>query len=91
MSLYTRITGEDEPRIPINVLFALLNELGRGKVTRADLNTALGLSAGEITELTGLIGRGVTADELYDILLIAEHRATPTYRTEASLKTRLGV
>ncbi len=91
MSLFSRITAPSENRMPVLVLKAYLNEITRGQVTRGGLDTELGLTAGEITELGDLIGRGLTTDEIIDIFIIAEYAGVARYGTENGLRTRLGL
>ena len=67
MSLYTRLLGIDQPRIPVHVFMALLGEVERGLVTGAAAAAALNLSAGEITEANALIAKIVPPDEAISI------------------------
>ncbi len=98
MSLYTRLTGidraENEPKLAIHSLFALLSERKRGRLTNQQVLDSLGLSALEKTELIMLVGKIIDstldAGEVEDVLLLAE-QGVPPYDTEAAVKSRLGV
>lgn len=97
MSLYTRLLGLDEPRIPVHGFTASVAERARGQATAADVNAAWGLAAAEQTELetlylrftTGVQANRLTREIFEDVLMLGEMRKA--YFTEAGLKTRLGV
>lgn len=95
MSLYQRMLGLEEPKLSVHALMALMFEVNAGFVTAAQAQTALGLSAAEVTEVgvlrarIGSTGGRVPADEMHRVLLLADSRTH--YDTEAKIKTRLGV
>lgn len=57
MSLYTRLLGDETPRIPVHQFMAAIGELERGRVTEQQVVDYFGLSAGETTEAGTLLGK----------------------------------
>lgn len=60
MSLYTRLLGLDEPKIPVHQFMAMLGEFERGKISGVQIASALGLSPAEETEALALAARVIT-------------------------------
>lgn len=99
MALFARLVGTEEPKLGVHQFMAALSELARGRMIRADIVTAFGLSASEDAELGAIIekvGRVITPSdrlfsihELEQVLILAE--AGLRYTTDASAKTRLGL
>jgi hypothetical protein len=104
MALYDRLMGLGGIKIPVHGFQATLAEFGRGQMTGAQAQTAIGFMSGEVltpaevTEaqtLLASISGNVTAKlarvvEIDHVLLLAEQRA-PGYDTSAAVKVRLGV
>lgn len=71
MPLYERLTRigmtSTEVRIPVHSFMAAIAELKRGKCVMADLVTAFGLSAGEQTEVTTLLGKIIQRTEFFTL------------------------
>lgn len=104
MSLYGRLMGLENFKIPVHQFRATLGEFARGQITGPQAQAAIAqlsgapLNAGETTEVqtllatfTGtLLEKVARADEVDSVLLLAETR-TPPYDTSAAVQTRLGV
>ena len=93
MALAERLMGLEQPKISVHGFRSMLDERRRGFVTNGQVVTAFSLSASEQTEGLALINKIIsgelTADEVEDVLIIAEQRLAP-YTTAAAVKTRLG-
>ena len=95
---------EGEVRIPVHFFQAALAEVGRGRMTGAQAQSAVeiasgqALSAAEVVEATTLLATisGSTtaklarAKEIDDVLLLAQHRVE-RYDTPLAVALRLGV
>lgn len=98
MAFWERVLHYDGPGLSIHWVLALLDELARGRVTKAQIDAALGLDVAEAAELQTLINtfsgsvpaRLGRAIEVHDIGLLGESRLPP-YDSVAAVKTRLGV
>jgi hypothetical protein len=96
MGLYERLLRIEEPRISVHQLRAVAAEWKRARLTNAQARTILSLTAAEATELQTLVNRigttgsSLTAQEIEDVLFLAERRIAP-YDTVAAVKTRFGV
>jgi len=99
MALYERIMGLEQPKISPHTILAVCAEFVRGRLTKAQVDSILSLSAGEVVELQTLVdtvtGSAVAklarVIEIQDVLLLAEGRFPPSYDTAANVKLRLGV
>jgi hypothetical protein len=100
MALYAKLLKVDgQGGIAVHTFMACLAELQRGQLTRAQVDSLLGLTAGEAIELTAFLAayftgnvatRLLAALALHDVLLIGNlHRGL--YDTELTLRARLGV
>jgi hypothetical protein len=67
MSLYTRLMGTTDPKIPVHAFMAALGEFERGKATRQQIMDGFGLSVGEGTELDTLTAKVRTPTEAYPL------------------------
>jgi len=67
MSLYTRLIGLTEPKIPVHAWMAALGEYERGQVTAPQLAAGFGLDAGEQAEAAALVARIVTPPEVVSL------------------------
>jgi hypothetical protein len=65
MSLYTRLMGIDQPKIPSHQFGAAIAEYSRGKWTRQNVIDAFGLSAGEATDLDTIFAKVIAVPESY--------------------------
>lgn len=63
MALYDRLLDFESPKVRIHQFMAALGEIERGFMTEAEVATAFGLSAGEQTELTTLVGKVLVPQE----------------------------
>jgi hypothetical protein len=101
MSLYGRVLREEEPKIPVHELCALLNEISSGNKTAAavkahysmDTTTGNQLDAVMAT-ITGTASqKAQRIADIHYVLLIADKNAGDAtwYGTSASLQTRLGL
>lgn len=101
MSLYGRITAQDNTKIHVHRFGSALRELASGGVTRAQVISTFALSAAETTELDAIIAsynalgsgnasaafqKAVYTQRLEDVFILCE---TGDY-TEAQAKSRLG-
>ena len=97
MGLYERLLRLEEPRISAHLFTGLLAERKRGKITGAQIVNLLGLDAIAQAEAITLNARfddlvnPLTGVELHEVLLIADAKNIPLYKTVAALKNRLGV
>jgi hypothetical protein len=96
MGLYERILRLEEPKIPVHAFMAAMAEIRRGHGTRNQFVTIFQLDAAAQADLDVIItrfsgGNPLTGVELHDVLLLADAKAVPVYKTVAALKTRLGV
>jgi hypothetical protein len=104
VGLYERQLGLQDGKVPTAGFISTLQEFGRTARTAAETQTILTYLAGvpfsateqqEITDLLGTVTGGgaaklARAQEIYDVLQLAEFRA-PGYDTAPLLRTRLGV
>lgn len=67
MSLYTRLLGTTEPKIPVHAWMAALGEYERGKVTGPQIATAFNLDVAEQAEAATLYTRIVTPPEVVSL------------------------
>lgn len=100
MSLITRLGGIGDPetvaKIGVDPFFALFSELAAARVTRQQVVTYFGLSAGDAEGLDALVdeynarsaptGRAAFVERARNILLLAEIRA-PGYLTEQDVQS----
>lgn len=105
MSLYGRLMGLEDFKIPIHQFQALLAEFARNRLTGAQAQAAIEAISGaplapsEITEAQTLLGtitgtataRLARAKEIDDVLLLAEVNSVEQYDTPEEVKARLGV
>ena len=96
MGLYERILRLEEPKLPVHAFMAAMAEIKRGFGTRAQFVSVFQLDAAAQTDLDALIARfsggsALTAVELHDVLLLADAKGIPVYKTVPAIKTRLGV
>jgi len=96
MGLYERILRLEEPKIPVHAFMAAMAEIKRGFGTRAQFVTVFQLDAAAQADLDALIarfngGNALTGVELHDVLLLADSKSVPVYKTVAAIKARLGV
>lgn len=96
MGLYERLLGIEDPRLPVHRLRAVAAEWKRTRLTSAQARAILDLTVAEATELQTLVNRigttgtTLTAQEIEDVLFLAERRIPP-YDTVVAVKTRFGV
>lgn len=99
LSLYAKLIGIERPRVAPGVFLSLAAQVVRGEITGNQAGNVLGLSASEKTEAQAIIakigtGQGqYSRERLQDVLNIASWagNATGLYRTEADLKSALGI
>lgn len=93
MSIYTRVSGEEEPAIAWHQLKAAVSEVRRSKTTVGVVQTEFGLSTAEVTEITALVTKvnqaALTIEEIDDVMILLNRRKI--YTTAAAVRTRLGV
>jgi hypothetical protein len=97
MGLLNRLTGAEQPKLPVHQFQAALFEWELGAVTRADVITAFGITVPEETELDWLKARYLDAvtngkrDEFKqvvdNVLLLAEQSLF--YTNQSEVQTRL--
>lgn len=94
MSLINRLTGVEE-KLPVHQFYAALAEYADGQITKANIVSYFGLSAGDEADLDWLIARyGDATDKqkflevTHRIFILAEGEA-PGYTTEAALQARI--
>lgn len=91
MSLYNRLIGTEQPKIPVHQFCAALAERSRLKLTHDDIVQMFTLSTSEAQEAADFytaVGP-LASTEVEDVLVLAEWRLA--YATEASIKTRFNV
>jgi len=94
MGLYSRLIGIEDPKIPIHVFRALVNEWKRGKLARAQVIDNLSIAASEEVELDAIkaamdqLVDPTTTDELFDALVCGERGIKP-YNSETAIKQRI--
>jgi len=97
MGLYERLLKLEEPGISSHAFPAVIGEFRRGQVTAQQITNLFGLDATAQAEAQALVSRfddlvnPLTPAELHDVLLIANNKGIPAYKTAATLKNRLGV
>lgn len=97
MGLYERLLRLEEPRIPVHAWSAVLGEYRRGEVTAQQVSNLFNLDSTAAADAVVLVARmddlvnPITPAELHDVLLIADTKNIPAYKTVATLKARLGV
>jgi hypothetical protein len=95
MALYERIIGiGNASKIPVHQLRALLAEVARTRLTLAQAEAALGLTAEDRTELATLRTRmqtdpTLTPDVVEQVAVLAE--SGMAYTTPAAMRARFGV
>jgi len=105
MSLYGRLMGAEDFKIPVHQFSAILAEFARGQLTgtqaQAAVNSVSGapLTPGEVTEAQTLLATVTSqltlllklgrAKEIDDVLMLAEVLAPP-YGTPQAVQARLG-
>ena len=81
MGLYSRIVGEESPKIPVHQFMALLSERPRGAITREEIISLLSLDVGESIELDDILDKSDAlatdrrfefARMMHDIMLLSE-------------------
>lgn len=97
MALIERFFSDSERKIPVHQFMAAMQELARGKMTRADVEVMFVMDDADKVDLSSLITRYQTkttnldkfafAHALHDILLLAE--AGLRYTTAADARTRI--
>jgi hypothetical protein len=94
-------TGEGEPEhnnISVLTFWAMLFEMSKGKITKAQIESYLNLDAGERTEMDWLVGKynaqpNATAKaafvDLMQIIFLLASDKVPGYTTNAELVARI--
>ena len=91
MTLENKLIHNDQKqdKIPIEGIMAVIGEVRRGKLTKAEADTILGIDAGEKTQLSTLIASAMDMQEIKDVLNLSE--LGYAYSDESGLKTRLSI
>lgn len=103
MGLMERIVGNERaitPNIGVHQFSAVIGEWERGRATRAQVITTLGLRPEDEVDLDALIAvvqsmgpqeRFKFRTEIHDVLMLAEDRHLQIYETVAEVRARLGI
>ncbi len=79
--LYEKLTGQEDPRVPVHQFMAVVAERHRGALTREDIISIFLLAAEDLTDLDEILDKAdsLAADRvfefgrlLHDILLLSE-------------------
>ena len=103
MALVERLMGVEAPKIPVHDFFAAAQEIISGRLTAAQVKTALGLDVAASTEFdqlaaTAPVGTNATAlaqkalwvESMHSVFILAEGEYAG-YATPAQVRTKLGI
>jgi hypothetical protein len=103
MALVERLMGLEQPKIPVHDFFAAGHELVMGRLTVAQIKTALGMDAAaqaEFDSLVALAPSGTSAlataqkaqyvESLHSVFILAEG-GYAGYNTAAGVRSKLGL
>jgi hypothetical protein len=103
VALVERLMGLEEPKIPVHDFFAAVQEIISGRLTAAQVKTALGLnSAGQTefdtlaatapsgTSATALANKALWIHSMHSVFILAEGQYAG-YSTPAQVRTKLGI
>src|SRR5262245_25135816 len=79
MSLYARLKGLEEPKLPVHQFGAAVSEYRKAKCTRAQILTAFVLSAEESTQFDDLFGNVIALPEAYSLGSLVDLNLTTAY------------
>jgi hypothetical protein len=103
MALVERLIGTEPPKIPVHDFFAACHELVMGRLTVAQIKTALNMDAAAQTEFDAMVALapyGSTAlataqkaqyvESMHSVFILAEGGYTG-YATAANVRSKLGI
>lgn len=103
MALVERLMGLEEPKIPVHDFFAAGHELVMGRLTVAQIKTALNMDASAQTEFDALVALAPTGtaalavaqkaqfvESLHSVFILAES-GYAGYNTAANVRSKLGL
>lgn len=103
MALVERLMGLEEPKIPVHDFFAAQNEIIAGRLTIAQVKTALGMDAAAQAEYdtlaataptgttaTALANKALFISGIHAVFILAEGGYTG-YNTASAVRTKLGI
>lgn len=103
MALVERLMGLEEPKIPVHDFFAAAMEIIAGRLTVAQVKTALSLdTAGQSefdalaataptgTSATALANKGLWVNSMHSVFVLAEG-GYAGYNTPAAVRSKLGI
>jgi hypothetical protein len=103
MALVERLMGLEEPKIPVHDFFAAAQEIIAGRLTAAQVKTALALDASASTEFdtiaataptgstaTALANKGLWVHSIHSVFILAEG-GYAGYNTPAGVRSKLGI